>query len=73
MKRTIQVLIRRGDSKYVAECLDLPIVTQADTLDGLARNITESVSLFLEGEDPADFGLSPNPVVLATLELDVVA
>lgn len=73
MKRTIQVLIRRGESKYVAACLDLPIVTEAETLDQLARNISESVALFLDGEDAADYGLAPRPVVLATLELDAVA
>lgn len=73
MKRTIQVLIRRGESKYVAECLDLPIVTEAETLDQLARNISESIALFLHGEDASDHGLAPHPVVLATLELDAVA
>jgi predicted RNase H-like HicB family nuclease len=51
MKRTIQVTVRRGESQYVAECIDLPVVTQAPTLDELARNISEAISLFLEGED----------------------
>lgn len=73
MKRTIQVSIRRGERKYVAECLDLPVVTEADSLDALARNIAESISLFQEDEDPAEFGLAPNPVVLATLEVEVAA
>ena len=73
MKRTIQVSIRRGERKYVAECLDLPLVTEADSLDQLARNITESIGLFLEDEDPAEFGLAANPVVLATFESDVAA
>ena len=31
------------------------------------------VALHLEGEDIADFGLAPNPTVLATMELDAVA
>lgn len=73
MKRIIQVRIYRGDRQYVAECLDLPIVTQAPTLDELARNIQEAVALHLEGEDLAKLGFAPNPTILASFELDAVA
>ena len=73
MKKTIQVRIFRGDTQYVAECLDLPVVTQAPTLDELASNIREAISLHLAGEDPADLGLAPDPVILAALELDAAA
>lgn len=68
LKRIIQVRIFRGDEQYVAECLDLPVVTQARTLDELAANIQEAVALHLDGED-----LGPNPTILASLELDAVA
>jgi predicted RNase H-like HicB family nuclease len=73
LKRIIQVRIFRGEEQYVAECLDLPVVTQAPTLDELARNIQEAVALHLEGEDLADLGLAPNPTILASFELDAVA
>lgn len=73
MKRTIQVRIFRGDSQYVAECLDLPVVTQAPTLDQLAVNIREAISLHLEGEDLAELGLAQDPTILATMELQAVA
>ncbi len=73
MKRTIQVRIFRGDRQYVAECLDLPVVTQAFTLDELAANIREAVSLHLEGEDLAELGFSDDPTILATMELQAVA
>ena len=69
MKRNIYFLIRKGDSLYVAECLDLPIVTQAKTLDELAENIKEAVELHLEGEDLAALGFMPNPSIVANLEL----
>jgi predicted RNase H-like HicB family nuclease len=72
-KRTIQVRIFRGESKYVAECLDLPVVTEGDTLDELASNIREAIALHLEGEDLAELGLSADPTILATMELDAVA
>jgi len=73
VKRTIQVRIFRGDQQYVAECLDLPVVTQAPTLDALAANILEAISLHLEGEDLAQLGLSDDPTILATMELQAVA
>ena len=73
MKRTIQVRIFRGESQYVAECLDLPVVTEAFTLDELAVNIREAIALHLEGEDLTELGLVKDPTVLATLELEAVA
>ena len=73
MKRTIQVRISRGDHQFVAECLDLPIVTQALTLDELTENIREAIGLHLQGEDLNALGLAPNPTILATMELDAVA
>ena len=73
MKRIIQVRIFRGEQQYVAECLDLPIVTQAPTLDELASNIREAVSLHLDGEDLSELGFAPNPTILASFELDAVA
>lgn len=73
MKRTIQVRIFRGENQYVAECLDLPVVTQAPTLDELATNIQEAIGLHLEGENLAELGLAENPTILATMELDAAA
>ncbi len=73
MKRTIQVRIFRGESQYIAECLDLPVVTQAPTLDELARNIREAIGLHLEGEDLAELGLVADPTIVATMELEAVA
>lgn len=63
MRRTIQVRIFRGETKYVAECLDLPVVTEADTLDELASNIREAIGLHLEREDLAELGLAPDPTI----------
>jgi len=50
MKRTIQVRITKGERQFVAECLDLPVVTQAATLDELAVNIREAIGLHLEAK-----------------------
>lgn len=73
MKRTIQVRIFRGERQYVAECLDLPVVTEASTLDELTANIQEAISLHLEGENLEELGFAANPTILATMELQAVA
>jgi len=73
MKRTIQVRVFRVEKQYVAECLDLPVVTEAPTLDQLASNILEAISLHLDGEDLAELGFAGNPTILATMELQPVA
>ena len=72
MKKIIQVHIYKGEKYYVAECLDLPVVTQGKTLDELAANLKEAITLQLEGENLADFGLDANPSILANLELDAL-
>ena len=71
MKRAIQVRISKGVHQFVAECLDLPVVTQAATLDELASNIHEAIALHLEREDLAALGLAGNPTILATMEFEV--
>ena len=73
LRRTIQVRIFRGEEKYVAECLDLSVVTQGDTLDEVTANIREAIGLHLEGENLAELGLAENPAVMAVMELDAVA
>ncbi len=65
--------ISRGEHQFIGECLDLPIVTQAPTLDELTENIREAIGLHLQGEDLIALGLAPNPTILATLELEAVA
>jgi predicted RNase H-like HicB family nuclease len=70
VRRTIKAFIHRGENYYIAECLELAVVTQGKTLDETIANLKEAVSLHLEGEDPADFDLVPNPSLLVTLELE---
>ena len=69
MKNIINVHVHKGDKFYIAESIDLPFVTQAESLDELMSNIKEAVELTLEGENPKDFNLSTNPQILINLEL----
>jgi len=70
MKQIIQVRISKGDTHYVAECLDLPVVTQGKTLDDLKENLEEALAPHLEGEDLGAYDLVPEPAVLASFELE---
>lgn len=70
LQHTIKAVIRQGEqSGYVAECLEIPVVTQGQTLDQVTKNLGEAVALHLDGEDLASLGLAPNPTVLVTMEL----
>lgn len=70
MKSIAQFTITVGeDGKYIAEGVDLPIVTQADSLDLLTKNIKEAVDLAFEGESLADLNFSREPAIMVNFEL----
>jgi len=73
LRHTIHAVIRTGEeSGFVAECLELAVVTQGATLDETVFNLREAVSLHLENEDLAALGLAPEPAVVITMELEPV-
>jgi predicted RNase H-like HicB family nuclease len=72
VRRSIKAFVHKGEKYYVAECLEIPVVTQGETLDETISNLQEAVALHLEGEDLADFDLAPNPSLLVTFELEPV-
>jgi predicted RNase H-like HicB family nuclease len=71
LQHTIKAIIRRGEeSGYVAECVEVAVVTQGATLDEVTRNLQEAVALHLEGEELAALGLAENPTLLVTMEVE---
>jgi predicted RNase H-like HicB family nuclease len=70
-QHTIKAIVRRGEeSGYVAECVEVAVVTQGATLDEVTRNLQEAVALHLEGEDLAALGLAEHPTLVLTMELE---
>ncbi len=65
---TIHVVVRRSAGVYIAEGLELALVTQGRSFDELLRNLKQAIRLHLEGEDPAEFGLSASPRIAVTYE-----
>ncbi len=72
-QRTIKAFIRKGEKYYVAECLEIAVVTQGLTIDETLTNLREAIALHLEGEDLSTYGLSENPTVIVTMELEPLA
>ncbi len=65
---SIHIVVRRSAGFYVAESLELALVTQGRSLDELLRNIRQAIRLHLEDEDPAELGLSAAPRISVTYE-----
>ena len=71
LQHTIKASVRWGETYYVAECLEVPVVTQGKTIDETLANLREAVELHLEGEDLESLGLASSPALLVTMELDL--
>ncbi len=68
LQHTIKAFVRPGEqSGYVAECVEIPVVTQGETLDEVTQNLKEAVELHLDGEELAEMGLAPNPTIVLTM------
>jgi predicted RNase H-like HicB family nuclease len=66
----IKAVIRPGEqSGYVADCLEIPVVTQGRTLDEVTWNLQETVALHLDSEGLAALGLAASSTVIVTMEL----
>jgi Domain of unknown function (DUF1902) len=70
VKNIIQFKISNNDGVYVAEGIDVAIVTEASNFDQLVKNISEAVTLHFEGEDAATFEfVSTKPSILLNYEI----
>jgi predicted RNase H-like HicB family nuclease len=70
LQHTIKAFIRKGEKYYIAECLEIPVVTQGKTLDEAVANLKEAVALHIEGENLEQLGLAPNPTLIITMETE---
>lgn len=73
LQHTIKAFIRKGEKYYVAECMEISVVTQGLTLDEAVANLKEAVALHLQGENLEQLGLAPNPTLIITMETEPVA
>ena len=47
LQHTIKAVIRQGERLYVAECVEIGVVTQGKTFDGALANLKEATELYL--------------------------
>ena len=72
MKKIVIVKVYKGAKYYIAECVDLPVVTQGMTLDEVVETVKEAIALHLEGEDMKEWDILPDYSILVNLELEPV-
>ena len=71
LQETIHTVISESEGAYVAECLEVAVVTQGESLDETLRNLREALELLMSGEEPAALGLVPNPRLAISFETTV--
>ncbi len=69
MRKVLHFIANYGEEYFVAECSELPIVTQAKSLDELLDNIKEATSLHLEDFDFEGNNLSNTPAITLLYDL----
>jgi predicted RNase H-like HicB family nuclease len=72
MKSIIQFTISKEGKNFIAEGVNVPVVTQAKSFDELTKNIREALDLFFEGQEAKELGFSGEPAVLANFEIPAV-
>jgi predicted RNase H-like HicB family nuclease len=71
LQKTVKAVLRPGEeSGYVAECMEIAVVTQGRTIDETISNLREAVALQMEDENAADFGLQDKPILVVTMEIE---
>ncbi|MDZ7727072.1 MAG: type II toxin-antitoxin system HicB family antitoxin [Dehalococcoidia bacterium] len=67
-RQVVYATVRPDDeSGYVAECPELHVVTQGETLDETAGNLQEAIALALDDGDFEELGFVPEPAVAVRL------
>jgi hypothetical protein len=68
LRDSVHATVWRGERAYVAECWEVAVVTQGNTLDEVVSNLREALALHLEGEDLGALGLARSPRLVVTYE-----
>ncbi len=67
-RTSIHAVVFESEGQYVAECLEVAVVTQGRSLDETLAHLREALALYLDGEDMARLGLSPTPRLAVSFE-----
>ncbi len=67
-RTSIHAAVFESEGQYVAECLEVGVVTQGRSLDQTLAHLREALALYMDGEDMAQLGLSPSPRLVLSFE-----
>ena len=67
-RSAIHALISESEGWYVAECLEVAVVTQGRSLDETLSNLRSALELHLDEEEAARAGLHPAPRLVVNYE-----
>ena len=69
----IHAVVSQSEGWYVAECLEVAVVTQGRSLDETLANLRTALALHLDDEELLRTGLPPAPRLLAHYEFSLFA
>ncbi len=67
-RTSIHAVVFESEGPYVAECLEVAVVTQGRSLDETLAHLREALALYVDGEDMGRLGLSPTPTLMVSFE-----
>jgi predicted RNase H-like HicB family nuclease len=59
--------IRREGAWYVAQCLEVDVASQGDTIDSAKNNLREALELYFEGD--SDSAKAVVPAIVTTIDV----
>lgn len=63
-KMKLHAVLYKSENMYVVKCVELPVVSQGETLEKALENIKEAVELYLQEEDLTDdFEAVEKPII----------
>lgn len=68
-RQSVHAVVVESEGQFVAECLEIAIVTQGATLDETLANLREAVGLYMADEDLDLLGIAANPRLVVTLDV----
>jgi predicted RNase H-like HicB family nuclease len=60
---TVTAIIHKGEKYYVAECLEVDVITQGTTIDEALLNFKEAIALYFKNENISEIGLPKEPAI----------
>jgi predicted RNase H-like HicB family nuclease len=69
----VHAVVQRDGTTFVAECMEVAVVTQGATLDEVTENLKQALALHLDGEDMAALGLSARPRLRILLDIPLAS